>query len=53
MKAITPTSTITSAMPVRIRITVNIVSIGPANVDPASGSHQRIELSSRFSARRR
>src|SRR6266540_6902653 len=31
-----------------MRIARNSVSIGPANVDPASGSHQRIALSSRL-----
>src|SRR5438874_9069034 len=36
------TSTTTNAIPVMIRIARNSPSIGPANVDPASGSHQRM-----------
>src|SRR5256885_6205069 len=41
-KITSPTSTITNAIPVMMRIARNSVSIGPANVDPASGSHQRM-----------
>src|SRR5437016_4655157 len=47
-KVTSPASTSTSAIPVMMRIARNSASIGPANVDPASGSHQRIELSSRL-----
>src|SRR5688572_9761302 len=40
MNATRPTSTSTSAIPVMIRITRNSMSIGPANVEAAGGSHQ-------------
>src|SRR6266508_4402907 len=47
-KVTNPTSTTTNAIPVMMRIARNSASIGPANVDPASGSHQRMRLSSRL-----
>src|SRR6266566_10132913 len=40
MNVTKPTSTITSAIPVMIRIARNSPSIGPANVEAAGGSHQ-------------
>src|SRR5258708_30483078 len=46
MNQISPSSTSTKAMPVMIRIAMNRPSIGPAKVEPLSGSHQRMELSS-------
>src|SRR5207244_11894666 len=43
---INPTSTSTNAMPVMIRIAKKRPSIGPANVEALSGSHQRMRRSS-------
>src|SRR3989440_13053936 len=46
MNQISPTSTSTNAIPVMIRIAMNRPSTSPANVEPLSGSHQFIGLSS-------
>src|SRR2546430_14829065 len=43
---INPTSTSTNAMPAMIRIAKKRPSIGPANVEALSGSHQRMRRSS-------
>src|SRR5437899_10415424 len=40
MNQINPASTTTNAIPVMIRIAMNRPSMGPANVDALSGSHQ-------------
>src|SRR4029077_1990137 len=48
MNQISPASTSTNAIPVMIRIAMNRPSIGPANVEPLSGSHQCMGLSPRL-----
>src|SRR3989475_10437720 len=52
MNQTSPASTSTNAIPVMIRIAMNNPSIGPANVDPFSGSHQCMVQPPSFSSLR-